>query len=38
MTAKLRSYEMDDVMLDLGFDLNILQKKSQELMGKTNML
>jgi hypothetical protein len=28
MIAELRSYEMDDVMLDLGFNLNILPKKS----------
>jgi hypothetical protein len=27
MTIELRSYEMDDVMLDLGSDVNILSKK-----------
>jgi hypothetical protein len=38
MTTELRSYEMDGVMLDLGSDVNILPKKSWELMGKPNLV
>jgi hypothetical protein len=38
MTTELRSYEMNGVMLDLGSDVNILSKKSQELMGKPNLV
>jgi hypothetical protein len=34
MSVELNSYEMDGVMLDLGFDMNILPKKSWESMGK----
>jgi hypothetical protein len=38
MTTELGSYEMDGVMLDLGSDMNILPKKSWELMGKPNLV
>jgi hypothetical protein len=38
MTVELGSYEMDGVMLDLGSDVNILPKKSWELMGKPNLV
>jgi hypothetical protein len=38
MTVELGSYEMDGVMLDLGSDVNILPKKSWELMGRPNLV
>jgi hypothetical protein len=38
MTVELGSYEMDGVMLDLGSDVNILLKKSWELMGKPKLV
>jgi hypothetical protein len=38
MTTKLGSYEMDGIMLDPGFNVNILSKKYRELMGKTNLV
>jgi hypothetical protein len=38
MMVELESYEMDGVMLDMGYDLNILPKKSWELMGKPNLV
>jgi hypothetical protein len=38
MTTELRSYEMDNVMLDLGSDMNNLPKKSWELMGKLSLV
>jgi hypothetical protein len=38
MTIELESYEMDGVMLDLGSDVNILPKKSWELMGRPNLV
>jgi len=37
MTFELRSYEMDGVMLDLGSDVNILNK-TWEFMGKINLV
>jgi hypothetical protein len=38
MTVELESYEMDDIMLDLVSNVNILPKKSWELMGKLNLV
>jgi hypothetical protein len=38
MTINLRRYEMDGVMSNLGSDVNILPKKSWELMGKPNLV
>jgi hypothetical protein len=38
MTTELGGYDMDGVMLDLGSDVNILPKKSWELMGKLNLV
>jgi len=35
---ELGIYEMEGVMLDLGFDVNILSKKSWELMGKPKLV
>jgi hypothetical protein len=34
MRSKLKSHEMDIVMLDVGSDVNIVPKKSWDLMGK----
>jgi hypothetical protein len=38
MTTELGGYDMDGVMLDLGFDVNILPKKSWEVMGKPKLV
>jgi hypothetical protein len=38
INVELRSYDMDDVMLDLGSDVNILPKKYWELLGKPNLV
>jgi hypothetical protein len=38
MTTKLGGHEMDGVMLDLGFDMNILLKKFWEVMGKPQLV
>jgi hypothetical protein len=37
MTTKLGGYDMDRVMLDLGFDVNIMSKKFWEFMGKPTL-
>jgi hypothetical protein len=38
MTIELGSYEMDGFMLDLGSNVNILLKKSWDLMGIPNFV
>jgi hypothetical protein len=38
MIVELGSYEMEGVMLDLGYDVNIFPKKSWELMGKPKLV
>jgi hypothetical protein len=38
MIDEIISYEMDGVMLDLGSDVNILSKKSWELIGKPSLV
>jgi hypothetical protein len=38
MTTELGGYEMDGVMLDLGFDVNILLNKYWEVMGKWKLV
>jgi hypothetical protein len=38
MMIELGSYEMDGVMLDLGYNVNILVKKSWDLMGKPKLV
>jgi hypothetical protein len=38
MMTELISYEMDGVMLDLGYDVNIFPKKSWELKGKLSLV
>ena len=34
MTAQIRDYDMDYIILDLGSDVNILTRKTWESMGK----
>lgn len=34
LTAQIREYEMDQVILDLGLDANVLPKKTWECMGR----
>jgi hypothetical protein len=38
MTRELGGYDMDGVILDLGFDVNILPKKSSEVMGNPKLV
>jgi len=38
MMVEIGSYDMDGVMLDLGYNMNILAKKSWDLMGKPNLV
>jgi hypothetical protein len=38
MMIELGSYEMDGVMLDLGYNVKIIVKKSWVLMGKPNLV
>jgi hypothetical protein len=38
MTTELGGYDMDGVMLDLGSNVNILPKKSWEVMGKPKLV
>jgi hypothetical protein len=37
MITRLGGYDMDGFMLDLGSDVNILPKKSKEVMGKPKL-
>ena len=34
LTKQIRDYEMDQVILDLGFDANVLPKQAWERMGR----
>ena len=34
MTAQIGDYDMDYIILDLGFDVNILTRQAWEIMGK----
>jgi len=38
MAVELGGFEMQDVMLDLGSDVNILPNKSWEFMGKPKLV
>jgi len=38
LNAHIDDYEMKVVMLYLGYDLNILPKKTWEVMGKSNLV
>ena len=37
LTTHIGEYDMDQVILDLGSDANVLQKKTWELMGKPKL-
>jgi hypothetical protein len=37
MTTELGGYEMNGIMLDLDYEVNIFSRKSWEMMGKTNL-
>ena len=37
MNIQIGDYEVDSVILDFGFDVNILTKQTQKLMGKPTM-
>ena len=34
MTAQIGDYDMDYIILDMGFDVNILTRQTWEIMGK----
>lgn len=38
LTAKIGEYDMEQVFLDLGSDVNVLPKKTWELMGKPKLI
>jgi hypothetical protein len=38
LSAQIEDYEMDQVILDLGSDVNVLLKKTWEMMGKPNLI
>ena len=37
MTAQIREYEMDQVILDLGLDVNVLPNQTQKRMGEPRL-
>ena len=37
MNIQIRDYEVDSIILDLGSDVNILTKKTSQLMGKMTL-
>ena len=37
LTVQIGKYEMDQVILDLGFDANLLPKKTWETMGRPTL-
>ena len=37
LTAQIREYEMDQMILDLGSDVNVLRKQTWECMGKPTL-
>lgn len=37
ITTQIRDYELDQVILDLGFDANVLPKKTWQWMGKLKL-
>jgi len=38
LSAKIGEYDVDNVILDLGFDVNVLPKQTWEMMGKTKII
>jgi len=37
LTAQIRDYEMEQIVLDIGSDVNVLTKKTREMMGKIGL-
>lgn len=37
LTAQIKEYEMDQVILDLGFDMNVFPKQTWERMGRSTL-
>ena len=37
LNVVIRSYEMDEVVLDLGFEVNVMTKKTSEIMAKPKL-
>ena len=37
LNAMIRSYEMDEVVLDLGYEVNVMTKKTWEIMAKLKL-
>lgn len=37
LSAQIGQYEMDQIIMDLGYDANVLTKKTWELMGKSKL-
>ena len=37
LSAQIGDYDMDEVILDLGFEVNVFTKKIWELMGKPKL-
>jgi hypothetical protein len=38
LSAQIREYDVDNIILDFGSDVNVLQKKKWEMMGKTKLI
>jgi hypothetical protein len=38
LSAQIGEYDVDNVILDLGSDVNVLPKKTWEMMGKTKLI
>jgi hypothetical protein len=38
LSAQIGEYDVDNVILDLGSDVNVLLKKTREMMGKPKMI
>jgi hypothetical protein len=37
-SARIGEYDVDNVILDLGFDVNVLPKQTWEMMGKPKLV
>jgi hypothetical protein len=38
LSAQIREYDMDNVILDLGLDVNVLLRQTWEMMGKPKLV
>lgn len=38
LSAQIGGYDMDNIILDLGFDVNVLPKQAWETMGKPKLI